>query len=207
MPVVTPEHLRELQAHLKHYVDPENRDGFFRTFVIWVIKTWTAAEFYDTEIRDQGYDCSPFPVKTGEPLSEHCIYYRDFFNANTGETEPTFESGSGMRCEEIGSRLEEIYGEACTQKLIAYVKQHGLTLPEDVQDEYVNTVDEAIFAEAFDRKTMPELHEVAEDIMWGIFGAEQRPYEVERIGPDPEDIQDNYFGSWTLKDFKKAMVV
>lgn len=203
MPTVTPEHLKELQAQLKHYVDPENRDGFFRVFVIWVVKTWQSAKFYDTEIVDQGFDCSIYPVKTDQPLSEHAIYYRDFINAKTGETVATFVSGSGIVCECMRERFEKVYAETCYQKITAYIEQHGLTVPEDAQ-EFADTVAEAIFAEAFET---PELQDEATEIImaYGELGSEQEPYTCDAY--DFEKYRDNFFGTWTLTDFQNAMTV
>ncbi|MEB6566339.1 hypothetical protein MXL26_13600, partial [Acinetobacter towneri] len=64
-----------------------------------------------------GYDCSSYPEKTNQSLSDKCPTYADFINANTGFSECTHVSGQGMRCQEYEEKLLEIFGEATAKKI------------------------------------------------------------------------------------------
>jgi len=207
MPVVTADYLKALQLELRHYVAPDNREGFFRTFLIWVVKTWQKANYYDTEVRDLGYDCSRFPVATNDKLCERITFYREFINANTGVSVYTFEPGMGMCCESYETKLQELYGDACSRQIAKFVSQHKLTLPATMAGADTEDVVEAIFMEAFDPGKTPELARISDDILleFNQLGWAQAPYTCPRSSPT--DYDDNHFGGWTLQDFKKAMLV
>lgn len=38
MITLTAEHLKELHKQLTHYVDPRNKEGFYRKFIFWVVQ-------------------------------------------------------------------------------------------------------------------------------------------------------------------------
>jgi hypothetical protein len=39
--------LKEIEISLEKYVSPDNKDGFYRKFVLWVVRTWEDSEFID----------------------------------------------------------------------------------------------------------------------------------------------------------------
>jgi hypothetical protein len=210
MTTLTVEHLNELHTQLTHYVDPTNKDGFYRKFALWVFKTWKSADFYDTEVRDTDFDCSTFPVRTGTKLTANITTYCEFINANTGQSECTFSSGSGMRCQDMSEPFGEMYGEACSEFVSDYVAKHDLTIPDTYQyeiddDDY--NVTAAIFCELFDYEKDPELYDASADIASSFnqlgYGQEQYTCPIQFDG----EYEDNHFGKWTLADFKKELMV
>ena len=93
--------LKDIEISLDKYVSPNNKDGFYRKFVLWVIRTWEASEFIDEEVGDVGFDVSTHPKKTGLKLKDKVRTYAEFINSNNGNSTATFCSGSGMSCETI----------------------------------------------------------------------------------------------------------
>ena len=94
------EGLKKVEQDLAYYICPKNKNGFVKEFASWVCNEWSKNEFYETDIRDLGYDCSSHPKKTNQSLSDKCSTYADFINANTGFSECTHVSRQGMRCQE-----------------------------------------------------------------------------------------------------------
>lgn len=207
MLVVTAKHLRALNAQLQRFVDPDNPEGFFRTFVIWVVRNWRKANFYATEERDLGHDRSRFPVATDSKLGERITFYREFINANTGVSLYTFKPDMGMDCETFEHRLQKLYGKECSRQIATFVSHHDLLLPETMDSTGVKNVTEAILLEAFDYRTTPELARISDDILMQFSqqGWALTPYTCPTTGP--AEYNDNHFGAWTLQDFKKAMLV
>ena len=83
------ESLKKVEQDLAYFVSPENKDGFIKEFASWVYGEWSKNDFYETDIVDLGYDCSSYPEKTNQSLSDKCPTYADFINANTGFSECT----------------------------------------------------------------------------------------------------------------------
>jgi hypothetical protein len=207
MPVVTTDYLRTLQQQLRHYVDPGNTDGFYRVFVIWVINSWRKARYYDTEIRNMGYARSLFPVTTDEWLRDRILCYREFINSNTGISVYGFQPGIGICCETYESKLQELYGSSCARQIELFVNQHKLVMPFQKGAATTRKVSEAILLENFDPFQHAELASISHEIHmeFGPKGWAQTPYTcpLSRSGC----YTDNKYGGWSLRDFKKAMVV
>lgn len=52
METLSAHHLKLLRKELSHYVDPNNRKGFFRNFVWWVVRHWGSGEKYISKHND-----------------------------------------------------------------------------------------------------------------------------------------------------------
>jgi len=207
MPVVTTEHLRTLQQQLRHFVTPENDKGFYRVFLIWVINSWRKSRFYDTEIRELGHARSLFPVATDEWLRDRVSCYKEFINANTGGSAYAFQPGVGICCETYEARLQELYGNACNRQIERFVSQHCLVMPPHSGSEEAPTVSDAILHKCFDSTRTLELASIGHEIRleFNSRGWGQAPYTcpISRSG----NYADNLFGTWSLRDFKNAMLV
>lgn len=158
-------------------------------------------------MRDSGYDCSTYPKKTNIKLKDSVGLYKEFINANTGQTVCTHESGHGMCCEDMEEALCECYGDACSEVIRDFLERRELSLPDSVDTKYADTVWGAMFGEAFDHKKTPDLYDANDAIIMGfnVYGTEKAPYTCSMNGVDSYD--DNYFGKWTLADFKKELMV
>ena len=207
MTTLTVVHLKELHKQLTHYVDPRNKKGFYRKFCFWVVQQWNSRDYYESEIRDSGYDYSTIPKRTNIKLKDEAKSYNEFINANTGQAECTHVSGYGMRCETMEERLSECYGDACSEFISKFLELHAFKLPDSVNKEYADNVWDAMFGEAFDYKETPDLYAANDAIILGfnLYGSEQEPYTCPMYDVDSYD--DNYFGKWTLADFKKELIV
>lgn len=197
-------HLTALLAELGLFVDPCNPQGFVRHFYIWVVKRWGEQAFYDTQIVDTGYDVSTQPHSTGEPLSLKARIYREFINANNGNTIATYYSGSGLACDTLETDLQEYFGNICAKKINDYIKKHQLLLAPSDRSDFADTVAEAIWQESFNDD---DLNHLAADIICGYscLGTALEPYLCPLNGPD--EYENNAFCQWTLADFKNALVV
>jgi hypothetical protein len=202
--------LKEIILKMECFIAPDNTDGFYKHFVFWVCKTWSTFEYIDTEVVDVGYDCSTHPKKTGLLASNELATYKDFINSNTGNSVCTFNSGSGMRCEEHSERLKELYGEFCAKKLEELFTEYQLKIPDKYKSE-CDDVSEFIFGEIADYKTDQELYDVCEKISdrFGSIGCGSEPYMCNVVDCiDGELIYDtSLFGDKTLSEFKQLMVV
>ena len=67
------ESLKKVEQDLAYFVSPENKDGFIKEFASWVYGEWSKNDFYETDIVDLGYDCSSYPEKTNQSLSDKCL--------------------------------------------------------------------------------------------------------------------------------------
>tara|TARA_Y100000310_G_C20703403_1_gene832187 strand:+ start:12511 stop:13137 length:627 start_codon:yes stop_codon:yes gene_type:complete len=201
--------LKEIVSKMECFIDPGNPDGFYREFVFWVCKTWSTCEYIETEVVDVGYDCSTYPKRTGLLSSDELNTYKDFINSNTGDTVCTFNSGSGMRCEEYSDRMQEIYGEACAKKLKELFTEYQLEIPDKYKSE-CDDVNEFVFCEIADYKTDSELYDVCEIIAtrFGSIGDGSEPYMCNVVDyVDGESIcEASIFGNKTLSEFKKLML-
>jgi len=206
------ESLKKIQSEMEDFFSPENKYGFYRQFCFWVYKTWSECEYIDTEVVDVGYDCSTYPVRTGQPASDKLITYKEFINSNTGNTVCTFNSGSGMRCESYSEKLYEIFGDACSEKLKELIALYGLSVPDRYKEDCENVL-ELIFFDVVDHNQDTDLYYVCEDIVcrFGTYGTDVSAYmcEVNGITDDGEYIFDNscIFADMTFDDFKRLMVV
>jgi hypothetical protein len=197
---------------MESFASPDNKDGFYKQFCFWVYKTWSKCEFYGTEVRDVGYDCSTHPVRTGLLASEKCKTYKEFINSNTGNSVCTFNSGSGMACESYSEKLYEMFGDACSEKLNELIELHGLSVPDRYKED-CEDINELIFLEIVDHRKDSELSDVCEDIIcrFGSYGADAHSYMCDICGveEDGEYIfdKDSIFSDMTLDDFKSLVVV
>ena len=203
--------LRKLESEMENFASPDNKNGFYRQFCFWVYKTWSECEFVDTEVVDVGYDCSTYPVKTGLLAAEKCSTYKDFINSNTGNGICTYNSGSGMACEQYSEKLQELFGDACSQKLSELIMQHGLVVPDKYKSD-CEDISELIFSQCADYQEDPELYGICDSIMsrFGAIGYEVEPYTCNVCGVDPDGnfiYEDSQFADMTLDDFKRLMVV
>ncbi|MEB6566295.1 hypothetical protein MXL26_13310, partial [Acinetobacter towneri] len=147
------------------FVSPENKDGFIKEFASWVYGEWSKNDFYETDIVDLGYDCSSYPEKTNQSLSDKCPTYADFINANTGFSECTHVSGQGMRCQEYEKKLLEIFGDACAKKLDDLVEPYQLEVPEKYK-KHAKNISELIFHELVDYSDDSELYDLCDYILF-----------------------------------------
>lgn len=203
--------LRKIELEMERFISPENKGGFFRHFVFWVSTTWSKCEYVGTEVVDVGYDCSTYPVKTGLLAADKCLTYKVFINSNTGNNICTHNSGSGMACEEYSEKLQELFGDACSEKLSELIKQHGLVVPDKYKSN-CEDIAELIFCDGADYQEDPELYDICDSIAsrFGAIGHEVEPYTCNVCGVDPDGnyvYEDSHFADMTLDDFKHLMVV
>lgn len=193
MPELRIEHLSDLESELEKYIDPKNIFGFRKSFIEWVAIAWSNAGFYDTEIRDTGFDRSSFPVAGNVKLKEKTKNYCDFINANTGNSMPTFNSGSGMRCETFEEKLHEFFGEKCSLFVDKYIDRLSLTVPKTGEFSHCDSVAEIIWGDEMDG---------CDDIImrFGCLGHEVSPYLCEMNGFDSYAM--GLFGNCKIADFK-----
>lgn len=201
--------LKKVEQDLAYFVSPENKDGFIKKFASWVYGEWSKSDFYETDIVDLGYDCSSYPEKTNQSLSDKCSTYADFINANTGFSECTHVSGQGIRCQEYEEKLLEIFGDACTKKLDDLVELYQLKVPEKYK-QFAENISELILREVVDHNEDSELYEVYEDILfkYSQVGVALEPYSCPIVGWDEDDdkavyCDESIFKDYTLEDFKK----
>lgn len=203
------ESLKKVEQDLAYFVSPENKDGFIKEFASWVYGEWSKNDFYETDIVDLGYDCSSYPEKTNQSLSDKCPTYADFINANTGFSECTHVSGQGMRCQEYEEKLLEIFGDACAKKLDDLVELYQLEVPEKYK-KFAENISELIFLEVVDHHEDSELYEVCDDILlkYNQLGVASSPYTCPICGWDEDNdlaiyCDESIFKDYTLEDFKK----
>ncbi len=203
MTTINKENLEKLIEQLEIFVDPNNKDGFFSHFCMWVLKTWRDSSFFETEVVDSGYDVSTTARRTNEKMCEAASHYRDFINSANGNTSATYCSGSGLQADTLEDDLQEVYGAACSGLIDDFIEKHGLVLCKKDKNKDIQTVQDAIWWEAFDDETMRKL---GDDIImrFGVLGYEIEPYTCPYVGPG--EIDDKKFGNWTIADFKKELV-
>ena len=203
------ESLKKVEQDLAYFVSPENKDGFIKEFASWVYGEWSKNKFYESDIRDLGYDCSTHPEKTNQSLSDKCPTYADFINANTGFSVCTYVSGQGMRCEVYEEKLLEVFGESTAKKLDELVELYQLKVPEKYK-EWAENISKLIFHEVVDHNEDSELYEVCEDILfkYNQLGVASSPYTCPIYGWDKDNdlaiyCDESIFKDYTLEDFKK----
>ncbi|MFK0569749.1 hypothetical protein, partial [Endozoicomonas sp.] len=181
-------------------------------FVFWAYNSWSKNTFFDTDIIDVGYDCSSHPIATNRTLIEECTTYKEFIHANTGNSVCTYISGSGMWCECYSEKLQEVYGDACADKVNQLIKQSNLTVPEKYKS-LVSDIGELIFMEGVDHTEYPELYDICDEILsrFGSLGYDSEPYMCAILGGNNEGAfeyaNESGFTELTLSDFKKMMIV
>jgi hypothetical protein len=204
--------LIKIEAKMEHFTSPDIKDGFHRHFVFWVYKTWSKCEYIETEVVDVGYDCSSHPVKTGKLSSDECKTYKEFIHSNTGNSVCTYNSGSGMACESFSEKLNELFGDVCSEKLNELLKAHDLAIPEKYKSDYED-VGQLIFSGCVDHTEDSDLYDVCDSILsrFGTGGYEIEPYTCDICGVNEkgEFIFNGTceFAEMTLNDFKELMVV
>lgn len=198
--------LKDIEISLDKYVSPNNKDGFYRKFVLWVIRTWEASEFIDEEVVDVGFDVSTHPKKTGLKLKDKVRTYAEFINSNNGNSTATFCSGSGMSCETIEGSLQEVFSDACSIELNKEVERLNISLPSEFKD-YADDMSEFIFCQAASHKTHEELYDVCDSIgmRFGSLGSEVEPYVCPYFfaGDGYYANHEHKFANLTLADFKR----
>ena len=122
-----------------------------------------------------------------------------------------YNSGSGMRCEWYSEKLQEVYGDACADKLNELISQHSIEVPEKYK-EYCADIIELIFMGDVDHSDDPKLYDVCDSISsrFGSTGFEVQPYQCEIRGVENGEYlfdESSEFAELTLQDFKKMMVV
>lgn len=203
------EGLKKVEQDLAYFICPKNKNGFVKEFASWVCNEWSKNEFYETDIRDLGYDCSSHPKKTNQSLSDKCPTYADFINANTGFSECTHVSGQGMRCQEYEEKLLEVFGEATAKKIDELVELYKLEVPEKYK-KHAKNISELIFHELVDYSDDSELYDLCEDILfkYNQLGVASQPYTCPVVGWDDDNdraiyCDESIFKDYTLEDFKK----
>ncbi|MEB6565785.1 hypothetical protein MXL26_10580 [Acinetobacter towneri] len=203
------EGLKKVEQDLAYFVSPENKDGFIKEFASWVYGEWSKNDFYETDIVDLGYDCSSYPEKTNQSLSDKCSTYADFINANTGFSECTHVSGQGMRCQEYEEKLLEIFGEATAKKIDELVELYKLEVPEKYK-KHAKNISELIFHELVDYSDDSELYDLCDYILfkYNQLGVASQPYTCPVVGWDDDNdraiyCDESIFKDYTLEDFKK----
>ena len=207
------EGLKKVEQDLAYFVSPENKDGFIKEFASWVYGEWSKGDFYETDIVDLGYDCSSYPERTNQSLSDKCPTYADFIHANTGFSECTHVSGQGMRCQEYEDRLLEVFGEATAKKIDELVDLYKLEVPEKYK-KYAKNISELIFHELVDYSDDSELYDLCEDILfkYSQLGVSSQPYRCPVVGWNDDNdraiyCDESIFKDYTLEDFKKLAEV
>ena len=203
------EGLKKVEQDLAYYICPKNKNGFVKEFASWVCNEWSKNEFYETDIRDLGYDCSSHPKKTNQSLSDKCSTYADFINANTGFSECTHVSRQGMRCQEYEEKLLEVFGEAAAKKIDELVELYKLEVPEKYK-KHAKNISELIFHELVDYSDDSELYDLCEDVLfkYNQLGVASQPYTCPVVGWDDDNdraiyCDESIFKDYTLEDFKK----
>jgi hypothetical protein len=210
---ITHNDLKQLHAALVTYVNPNNVTGFCVQFYQWVIKTWLNEEYLETETIDCGYDISTQSKATGKTLKETVQTYREFINSANGATEATYISGSGLRANSRKDDLDDLYEDCCTGFIKRWIAEKELGFPDkgavaDDDLEMAADIVELIFTDSFIDEQMGETAcEIRYD--FGRSGIESEPYRCEVVGlQDGECVYSECkFSDWTLKDFKKTIVV
>lgn len=202
--------LKEIISEMEYFVDAGNPNGFYKQFVFWVCKTWSTCEYIDTEVVDVGYDCSSYPVKTGLLAANELSTYQEFINSNTGRSECTFESGSGMRCEAYTEQLFELYGDACAERLQQLFAERQLKVPDKYRSS-CSDISDFVFCEVADYKEDPELYDVCESInsRFGSCGCDVDLYMCAIVACIDNELvfAPSKFGEMTLNEFKQLMLV
>ncbi|NLN57404.1 MAG: hypothetical protein GX151_05520 [Gammaproteobacteria bacterium] len=203
------EGLKKVEQDLAYFICPKNKNGFVKEFASWVCNEWSKNEFYETDIVDLGYDCSSYPEKTNQSLSDKCSTYADFINANTSFSECTHVSGQGMRCQEYEEKLLEIFGEATAKKIDELVELYKLEVPEKYK-KHAKNISELIFHELVDYSDDSELYDLCDYILfkYNQLGVASQPYTCPVVGWDDDNdraiyCDESIFKDYTLEDFKK----
>lgn len=199
--------LKKVEQELAYFVSPKNKEGFIKVFASWVYGEWSKNYFYETDIRDVGYDCSSYPEKTNQLLSDKCLTYADFINANTGVSVCTHVSGQGMACQDYEENLLEVFGEATAKKLDELVELYKLEVPEKYK-KHAKNISELIFFEVVDHYDDSELYDLCDDILlkYNQLGVASQPYACPLVGWDKDRAiycDESIFKDYTLEDFKK----
>ena len=202
--------LRKIEKEMEAFVSPKNEHGFRRIFAFWVYKTWSKNAAYETNVVDVGYDCSSYPCSTEKLLSETCLTYKEFINANTGNSICTYVSGSGMGYETYSQKLYEVYWDACANKLNQLINQYSIEVPEKYK-KCCDDISELIFMGEVNHSDDPDLYDVSDSILlrFGFLGIEVHPYQCEIFGVEDGDYifgEPTEFSELTLQDFKMMVV-
>jgi hypothetical protein len=199
--------LVRIEKDLHGLVSPQCESGFKPVFCKWVLEQWSEHGYYETEGRDSDFDVFSHPKEVNRMLKDTINTYAQFINSNTGNTEATHMSGSGIRCTKFDDALYEVYGDYCWGQIGSLSKEYGCELPEDTLFGAKN-ISDMISMEAVDFKKHPELSNVCESILltFGYIGTGLEPYLVDQNYSDEvSDWQDTFFSDWTLADFRKVV--
>jgi hypothetical protein len=179
--------------NLDNFFKSENQNGWLKEWAEWVAIRWSNGIYFDTETIDSGYDYSEQPLKTNKKLKYECKTYVDFIYANTGESEATYCSGSGLKCKQYEALLRELFYNAAFAKINELAKQYKINLPLKYQEDINNCKDMSavISSQIFSYKSDPKLYEAADKLLcdFGSLGC-----KVNEFGYLPECSFENNKG-------------
>ncbi|WP_436660280.1 hypothetical protein [Acinetobacter sp. P1(2025)] len=189
--------LKEVENKMNHFFDPNNTQGFVRQFAAWVQKEWSSNFFYDTEITEVDGNRFAVSVKTDKSLADACLTYADFLNANTGNSNATYQSGSGFVCETYDNKLADFFGEVSANKIRELLELYQLEVPERYKDD-CDSVAEMIFMECVDYLKDSELYDVCDSFVcdFSSLGSKAELY-----------LENSMFKDYSIQDFEKILAV
>jgi len=202
--------LTEIKKDIDQYCAFDNKNGFYRKFVFWVIKTWGKAYYYETKVINSGYDVSCYPKSTSFQLKDKVMKYADFINANTGQTEVTNNSGAGIICETFESELYNVFSDTCLEFVEQEITVRNLILPEEYSNSY-DSLSELIFSGDIDYDKHPDFYDICDAIQseYGLLGYKISPYLCEISSfEEAKGVWKNHpLANLTLSDFKNMALV
>lgn len=204
------EKLKKIELEMEAFVSPDNKEGFYREFVLWVYETWSTCEYFEAEVIKVGSVRTTRPVPSGELASEKLQTYKDFINSSTGTAKEyyTFASSYGFPWGMHAEKLGIFFEEACGKRFDELAKSYDIKLPEKHASAY-ESFGELVFDGGVFREEEPEIYDVCEDIKdrFGHLGTGFNPYScvVARLDEQGELVWDetSIFRDMTLDDFRK----
>lgn len=110
--------IEALEDDILRLVDIENGEIVHKACT-FLVKQLLQANRYTVECIDLGYDTSFYPVSTGHKIEiNHSDSVSDLLNEPTGNSIPTFISGSGMACETFRDMLHDELHDIITTTVI-----------------------------------------------------------------------------------------